>query len=176
MSVQFSILRREKTGSDTMVTDQTYSWSSHTLSVILFSTQSYTHTVIHQLHDAILYSRVIPGLGPYLTRGGGHVVSRRHKIIPYLVMYFLLRPPAPLPPPLPPPCSTYCNLQAGCQRQSCMVHGVVRSIITQPLLSPPCYNTCGINLVLLTACILTTILQIAIQCFCPCTLKFKWWY
>ena len=43
-----------------------------------------------------------------------------------------------------------------------MVHGVVRSIITQPLLSPPCYNTCGINLVLLTACILTTNLQIAI--------------
>ena len=43
-----------------------------------------------------------------------------------------------------------------------MVHGVVRSITTQPLLSPPCYNTCGINLVLLTACILTTNLQIAI--------------
>ena len=32
-----------------------------------------------------------------------------------------------------------------------MVHGVVRPITTQPLLSPPCYNTCGINLVLLTA-------------------------
>ena len=32
----------------------------------------------------------------------------------------------------------YCNLQDGCQRQSCMVHGVVRSITTQPLLSPPC--------------------------------------
>ena len=43
-----------------------------------------------------------------------------------------------------------------------MVHGVVRPKITQPLLSPPCYNTCGINLVLLTACILTTNLQIAI--------------
>ena len=43
-----------------------------------------------------------------------------------------------------------------------MVHGVVRAITTQPLLSPPCYNTCGINLVLLTACILTTNLQIAI--------------
>ena len=56
----------------------------------------------------------------------------------------------------------YCNLQDGCQRQSCMVYGVVRSIITQPLLYPPCYNFCGINLVLLTACILTTNLQIAI--------------
>ena len=44
-----------------------------------------------------------------------------------------------------------------------MVHGVVRSIITQPLLYPPCYNFCGINLVLLTACILTTNLQIAIR-------------
>ena len=42
-----------------------------------------------------------------------------------------------------------------------MVHGVVRSITTQPLLSPPCYF-CGLNLVLLTACILTTYLQIAI--------------
>ena len=40
-----------------------------------------------------------------------------------------------------------------------MVHGVVRPIIAQPLLSPPCYNTCGLNLVLLTACILTTNLQ-----------------
>ena len=30
-----------------------------------------------------------------------------------------------------------------------MVHGVVRPIITQPLL----YPTCGINLLLLTACI-----------------------
>ena len=56
----------------------------------------------------------------------------------------------------------YCNLQDGCQRQSCMVHGVVRSIITQPLLFLPCYNFCGLNLVLLTACILTTNLQIAI--------------
>ena len=43
-----------------------------------------------------------------------------------------------------------------------MVHGVVRPIITQPLLFPPCYNFCGLNLVLLTACILTTNLQIAI--------------
>ena len=46
-----------------------------------------------------------------------------------------------------------------------MVHGVVRLITTQPLLYPPYYNTCGLNLVLLTSCILTTNLQIAIQGF-----------
>ena len=32
------------------------------------------------------------------------------------------------------------------QFASCMVHGVARSIITQPLLFLPCYNFCGLNL------------------------------